>query len=158
MKKEKNIFTEIFNYFDKFEDRTRGYLSRRPILYTFIGGVAIVMFWRGIWHTADLFPFLTGPVSIVISVVILLGTGLFVSYFVGDMIIISGLHKEKKMFEKTEEEIQKSEHVIDRLETKIDNLIDKVDDLEEIIDEQVEEKIDDKFEEINRESDNKDFK
>ena len=139
MDKKKNLWTRTYNYFDKFEDGIRGYLSRRPILYTFIGGVAIVLFWRGIWHTADLFPWLTGPMSILISVVILLATGLFVSYFVGDMIIISGLNKEKKTTEKNEEEIHnelaKEEHIIDRLEQKIDTLTDKIEELEEKVDE-----------------------
>ena len=139
MDKKKNLWHRTYNYFDKFEDGIRGYLSRRPILYTFIGGVAIVLFWRGIWHTADLFPWLTGPVSILISVVILLATGLFVSYFVGDMIIISGLNKEKKTTEKNEEEIhnelEKEEHVIDRLEQKIDTLTDKTEALEGKVDE-----------------------
>jgi uncharacterized coiled-coil protein SlyX len=139
MDKKKNLWHRTYNYFDKFEDGIRGYLSRRPILYTFIGGVAIVLFWRGIWHTADLFPWLTGPVSILISVVILLATGLFVSEFVDDMIIISGLNKEKKTTEKNEEEIhnelEKEEHVIDRLEQKIDTLTDKIEELEEKVDE-----------------------
>jgi low affinity Fe/Cu permease len=130
---KKNLWYRTYNYFDKFEDGVRGYLSKRPILYTFIGGVAIVLFWRGIWHTADLFPWLTGPMSILISVVILLATGLFVSYFVGDMIIISGLHKDKKLAEKTEEEIEKEEHAIDRLEDKIDSLTKKIDNLEDAV-------------------------
>lgn len=127
----KTFLGRIDHFFDKLEDRVRGYLSRRPILYTFIGGVAIVLFWRGIWHTADLFPWLTGPVSIIISVVILLMTGLFVSYFVGDMIIISGLSKDKKIFEKTEEELHREEHVIERIEEKLEQLTEKVDDLTE---------------------------
>lgn len=135
MDKKKSIWGRTYNYFDKFEDKIRGYLSHRPILYTFIGGVAIVLFWRGIWHTADMFPWLTGPMSILISVVILLATGLFVSSFVGDMIIISGLNKDKKTTEKNEaelqQEMQKEEHVIDRLEQKIDTLTDKIEELEE---------------------------
>lgn len=138
-KRKKNIFSKTYTFFDKFEDGIRGYLSHRPILYTVIGGVAIVLFWRGIWHTADMIPWLNGPVSIVISVVILLATGLFVSYFVGDMIIISGLNKEKKTTEKNEEELQselkREEHVIDRLEEKIDNLTEKIDQLEEKVEE-----------------------
>ncbi len=136
MSKEKNLWQRTYNYFDKFEDRVRGYLSRRPILYTFVGGVAIVLFWRGVWHTADLFPWLTGPLSIIISVIILLATGLFVSYFVGDMIIISGLEKDKKLAEKTEDEVIKEEHSIDRLEAKIDSLTDKIDELEETVEDQ----------------------
>jgi len=107
MPQHRNIFGRVFYFFDKLEDKVRGYLSRRPILYTFIGGIAIVLFWRGVWHTADLFPFLTGPVSIVISVIVLLITGLFVSYFVGDFIILSGIKKEKKVVDKTEEDLKK---------------------------------------------------
>ena len=116
---EKTYFKRILNFFDKLEDRVRGYLSKRPILYTCIGGIGVVLFWRGIWHTADMIPFLTGPVSLAISTVILLVSGLFVSYFVGDMIIISGLKKEKKLFEKTEEEVAGEEADIELVNTRL---------------------------------------
>jgi hypothetical protein len=36
----------------------------------------------------------------------MLSTGLFVSFFIGDNIILSGLKHEKKLAEKTEEEVQ----------------------------------------------------
>jgi len=96
----------IFNFFDQMEDHIRGTLSRAPVIYAFIGGVAIVLFWRGVWHTADLFPFLTGPNSIIISSIVLMVTGLFVSFFIGDRIILSGLKHEKKIEEKTEAEVR----------------------------------------------------
>ena len=91
------MIKHIIKFFDKLEDKVRGGLSRNPIIYTLIGGIAIVLFWRGVWLTADLFPFLTGPVSVVVSVSILLITGLFVSFFIGDQVIISGIKKEKKL-------------------------------------------------------------
>lgn len=96
----------IIDFFDKFEDDTRAALSKRPVIYAFIGGTTIVLFWRGIWMIADSIPFLTGPVSVAISTVVLLATGLFVSFFVGDTIIISGLKKEKKLDEKVASEIK----------------------------------------------------
>ena len=39
----------------------------------------------------------------------MLATGLFVSFFVGDRIVLSGLRKEKKLIEKTEEELREEE-------------------------------------------------
>ena len=42
-----------------------------------------------------MFSFMTGPVSLLLSVVILLITGLFVSFFIGDDIIIAGIKREK---------------------------------------------------------------
>lgn len=96
----------ILKFFDKLEDRTRMRLSRYPVTYAFIGGVAIVLFWRGVEHTANLFSFMTGPVSLIISIIILLATGLFVSFFVGEDIILTGLKHEKKLAEKTEAEIE----------------------------------------------------
>jgi uncharacterized membrane protein YraQ (UPF0718 family) len=100
------MIAKIIRFFDRLEDRVRAALSRHPVLYTLIGGVAIVLFWRGIWMTADLLPWLTGPISLALSVLVLLITGLFVSFFIGENIIISGIKKEKKMIEKTEEEIK----------------------------------------------------
>src|SRR3989344_2817391 len=104
------MFRSIFNFFDKFEDHIRGRLSRFPILYTLIGGVAIVLFWRGVWHTADMLQAKGGvlgflfyePVNLLIVLLILLATGLFVSYFIGDTILMSGLKHQKKTTDKTE--------------------------------------------------------
>lgn len=125
--KEKSVFKRVDHFFDKLEDRVRAKLSRRPILYSLIAGIAIVLFWRGIWHTADLIEMqgglwsvaFSGPGSILISVAILLITGLFVSFFVGDVIIMSGLKKEKKFTEKTQEEIQKESQDIAHMELSL---------------------------------------
>ncbi len=92
-------------FFDKLEDGVRTRLSRYPLLYGLIGGVAIVLFWRGVWHLADDFG-LSSVNSIVISAIILLSTGLFVSFFVGENIILTGLKHEKKLVEKEEAEIK----------------------------------------------------
>lgn len=119
MPKNKNIFQKTFWFFDKLEDKVRERLSRHPVLYTIIGGVAIVLFWKGVWETAELFPFLFGPVSIIISVAILLVTGLFVSFFIGDRIILSGIKGEKKLVEKTEREIEEEEVELEELDTDI---------------------------------------
>ena len=100
----------------------RAALSRHPIVYTLIGAIGIVLFWRGVWMVADAIPFLTGPVSLILSIGILLITGLFVSFFIGGEIIISGLKREKKVFEKAEEEIKTEDERLKGIEAKIDHL------------------------------------
>ena|SRR3989344_9389004 len=97
---------KIIKFLDKLEDKIRGKLSHYPIVYALVGGTGIVLFWRGVWHTADMFPFLNGPISIIISLVLLLMTGLFVSFFIGHYIIFSGLKQEKKIEEREEAEIE----------------------------------------------------
>ncbi len=121
-------------FFDKLEDRIRLALSHRPILYAFVGGVGVVLFWRGVWHTADLFPILTGPVSILISILILLATGLFVSFFVGDDIIIAGLKEEKKISDKTEEEIKKEGLAIRNIGKDVDGIKETLGEMQGVID------------------------
>ncbi len=130
MPKEKSLIQRLDRFFDLFEDRVRAYLSRRPILYAFIAGIAIVLFWRGVWHWADklesqggILGFVFSPeVTVIISVVALLATGLFVSFFVGDVIIMSGLKKEKKFVEKAQEEFARESHDIERMEKIIEKL------------------------------------
>lgn len=113
---------KFVKFFDKLEDRVRTALSRRPIIYTLIGGVAIVLFWRGVWLIADSIPFMTGGVSFLLSVFILLLTGLFVSFFIGEEIIISGLKKERKLFEKAEGEIRTEFEILNEIKTKIEKI------------------------------------
>ena len=100
------MFKKIINFFDRLEDQVRARLSRHPVIYTLIGGFGIVLFWRGVWMIADQFEFLTGPISLVISVVVLLITGLFVSFFIGDSIIISGLRGDKKRVERVKSQLE----------------------------------------------------
>src|SRR3989338_3164526 len=99
------IFKKIFKFFDRTEDKTRSKLSKFPVLYATIGAVGLVLLWRGVWMVADSLSvfdnnpfdkayFIDGIISIGASVVILLVSGLFVSFFIGDRIILSGLKEE----------------------------------------------------------------
>ena len=118
----------MIKFFDKLEDVVRMWLSRHPLLYAMIGGFAIVFFWRGVWHAADAIG-ISWELSLVISVVILLATGLFVSFFVGENIILTGLKHEKKLVEKAETEIKTEHDDITELKTLMSELKR---DLEEI--------------------------
>lgn len=107
------MFRKAIKFFDKFEDVIRARLSHRPILYAFVGGIGIVLFWKGVWETAEFFPFLVGLPSVLLGLLLILPTGLFVSFFIGDNIILSGYKKEKKMIDRTESELL---HEIDAME------------------------------------------
>jgi len=54
--------------------------------------------------------------------VILLMTGVFVSSFIGNEILISGLKSQKKIAEKTEEEVKGEESDLTRLRKKIEKV------------------------------------
>jgi hypothetical protein len=96
---------KIVRFFDRLEDIIRSWLSRRPILYGLIAGIGAVLFFRGIWILFD--EMKVGSIaSIVLSLVILLASGVFVSHFVGDQLVLSGLKKEKKIIDKTEDEVR----------------------------------------------------
>ena len=114
------MIKRIVNFFDKLEDRVRISLSHYPITYAIVGGIGIVLFWKGVWETAELFPVLFGPMSVIIGLIILLLTGLLVSFFVGDSIILSGFNREKKLVEKTESEVRSdkdiNQHILEKLE------------------------------------------
>ena len=111
----------FFRFFDKLEDSIRGYLSHFPLLYAMIGGVAIVVFWRGVWEVADQLNFSAGW-SLLGSVIVMMLTGLFVSFFIGDRIILSGVKHEKKITEKTEEEIKQEETILINMALRLDKI------------------------------------
>ncbi len=121
----------IIKFFDKLEDKVRGFLSHYPIIYAFIAGIGIVLFWRGVWHTTDdlmigQFNFIDGPLSFLLGSLILLITGVFVSNFIGNEIIISGLKREKKTSEKTEQEISEEKNIICDIRRDLDELKERM--------------------------------
>ena len=100
----------------------------------FLGGIGVVLFWRGVWETADLFPWFSGPVSILVGLVILLLTGLLVSVFIGDSIIMSGFNREKKLAEKTESEIRSEKTTMQYLATELETIDTDLKKLRETVD------------------------
>ena len=117
----------FFRLFGKTEDFTRERLAHHPLWYSFFGGITIVLFWRGVWETADILRtkndflnwFFYGPNQVVFSTLLLLLMGLMVSAFIGEKIIISGLRHEKKVEDRTEEIIEEEvitlKHVRDEI-------------------------------------------
>src|SRR3989338_4244342 len=128
------MLSKWVKYFDHLEDKIRSHLSHYPIVYAFIAGVGIILFWRGVWHTADLFAFMTGPVSTIIGVVILLMIGMFVSFFIGDSIIIAEIKREKKIAEKTETEIETEKEELDEVRGMVQEVEEKMEKIEETLD------------------------
>ncbi len=133
----------IIRFFDRLEDKIRGRLSRFPIIYGIVGGIGVVLFWRGVWHTADLiaqwflvgfpvfsFQLIDGPLSFLIGTIILLSTGLFVSSFIGSSILLSGLRGEKKISEKTEAEVKAEETEIQRIERELKKIETSIEEIE----------------------------
>src|SRR3989344_4510419 len=123
---------KIVKFFDKLEDKIRGALSHYPILYAFLGGVGVVLFWRGVWHTADDWG-IGSIASLVLGSILLLLTGVFVSAFIGSKLIISGLIGEKKLEEKEESEIQTEEAQIRDLQSTLNRVEKKLDHIDEDI-------------------------
>jgi len=115
----------IVRFFDKLEDKVRDKLSHKPILYAFIGSVGIILLWRGIWMIADDFE-LSGLASTILGVIILLMIGLFVSFFVGDSILLSGIKEEKRTDEKTEEEIRREAVTLRQIKNDLDEIKNKL--------------------------------
>jgi hypothetical protein len=123
------MIKRIVRFFDKFEDRVRARLSRTPILYALIGGVGIVLFWKGVWEAAEQIPSLYGLNSAVVGVLIMLPTGLLVSFFIGDNIILSGYKREKKLVEKTEDIVRSEKTINELIVAKLDALEESVAEL-----------------------------
>ncbi|OGC88874.1 hypothetical protein A2419_02495 [Candidatus Adlerbacteria bacterium RIFOXYC1_FULL_48_26] len=121
------VYQKINHFFDKLEDKVRGRLSHHPLVYSFIGGVGIVLFWKGVWETAEYYPSLHGVSSLLLGALIMLPTGLFVSFFIGDSIILSGIKHEKKIVEKTEAELRAETVDLKILIARLDSIEKKLD-------------------------------
>jgi hypothetical protein len=117
----------IVSFFDKLEDYVRINLSHAPIVYALVGAVGIILLWKGVWEVAELIPGLHGIGSIVSGVIILLVSGLLVSFFIGDSIIMSGFKREKKLVERSEKDILQAE------KTQTEEILSKLNHLEKDI-------------------------
>ena len=135
------MIRRITRFFDKLEDRVRARLSHRSILYAVVGGMATVLFWRGVWHSGDILMekggiwgwFFYEPITIIWTSIILLLTGLFVSNFIGERIVISGLKQEKKTTDKTEDEVKEEDSQIEVMSLKIDQLSKDIQEIKDAI-------------------------
>ena len=96
-------------------------MTHYPILYALIGSVGIVSIWRGVWEISDSFN-ISPWISLIVGIIITLASGLFVSFFIGDNIIISGMKQEKRIDEKTEEEIRKERNVLEEIKKDIEEI------------------------------------
>ena len=136
------------NCFLRLEIRITNFLSHRPKLYALIVGVGVVLFWRGIWHTADQIhgyfnsypeystldaftsPWWDGPLSLLVGSIILYFTGAFISSFIGNELILSGLRGEKKLTEKTEGEVKNEVRAISDIKDELRNVTQTLEQLE----------------------------
>lgn len=139
------LFKKLYQLGDKLEDKVRGKLSHFPIVYAFIGGAGIIIFWRGIWRVTDFIAEYTtrgqniehilwdGIISIIFGMVLLLLVGLFVSSFIGNEIIISGIKGEKRISEKTESEIKQDILLDFQIRDEIKNITKRLDNIQKIL-------------------------
>ncbi|MDO8664494.1 MAG: hypothetical protein Q7K44_03050 [Candidatus Liptonbacteria bacterium] len=141
---------------NKFLRKTREKLSHYPIIYAIIGAVGIILFWRGVWHTADFLPmfFLNNYgesslnyailwdslISAVVGFILLLFTGLFVSDFIGAKIISSEIKTEEKIVEKTEAEEKGETKRLEEIEKKFDEVTSHLDEHLENIEKKLKDK------------------
>lgn len=139
------FFKKIYQFGDRLEDKVRGKLSHYPLIYAFIGGAGVIIFWRGIWHTVDFVmnyfyngntggvAWWDGPVSTLFGMILLLMVGLFVSSFIGNEIVISGLKGEKKIVERAEQEIQEEIGLDTEIQSEMREIVRRLEKIQRIL-------------------------
>lgn len=148
-----------FSSIKKFFNELRLKLKNHPVIYAFIGGIGIILFWRGIWHTTDFVSvfllnhqgedalnyanLVDSLASTIIGFVLLLLTGLFVTDFISSEIISTSAKTEKKIekiTEETEEEEETEEKRLDEIEKKFDRVTNHLDEHLENIEKKLKDK------------------
>ncbi len=133
----------------KLEQKITVFLSHRPRFYALTVGVGIILFWRGVWHSADHLhsfyfsfyenyvttdsfstPWWDGPLSLITGGLILYFTGALISSFIGNELILSGLRGEKRLSEKTEGEVKNEVRAISDIKDELKSITSALEDLE----------------------------
>ncbi len=136
------------NIYIKLQRQIQGFLSHYPFVYAMVVGIGIVLFWRGVWHSADQIhnaityfssestvslvhtPWWDGPFSFVVGAFILSLTGAFTSSFIGNELILSGLRGERKLNERTEAEVKSEMNTIRSIKDELIVISKKLENLE----------------------------
>ncbi len=118
---------KIIHFFDKLEDSVRFSLSKVPNIYAFVSGVGIVFFFRGVWMIADASPYLydysySGWLTLGIGLIILLITGTLVSHHLQMSVLVSGLKKEKKQYEKIVSTEKTELDILNDIQKRLDDI------------------------------------
>lgn len=131
----------------RITNKIKAWLSHHPLLYALLGGVGVVLFWRGVWHTVDYIMLLAqasathtsislvtnlwwdGPLSLALGSFILLSTSAFVFSLIGNEIIITGLQSERRQLAKTSGVIHNESKEIDELRQAFANVSTKLEHL-----------------------------
>ena len=124
------------------------FLSHHSYLYATIAGIGIVLFWRGVWHSVDTVhlyithyrsagsmsvidsPWWVGPLSFVVGCLVLYLTRAFVSSFIGNELILSGLRAEKRMTKETEDDVKTEVSKITDIKHTLSAISHKLEELE----------------------------
>ena len=120
------------NTFSRLENHIRSELSKAPILYSMLGSIGVILFWRGLWHTADYLEsenwfgsiLFSGPASMLVGLIILLVSGLFVSVFIGESMVLGRLKQEQKVTTETELELEKEKIDLKSIQREIKHIED----------------------------------
>ena len=124
------MFKNIQKGLNQWGVMVRGKLSHYPVLYALLGGIGIVLFWRGVWHTADDMN-MSSILSLIIGFLLLLSIGVFVAEFIGNKLIMTGLIGEKKLTSKEEGEIETEESQLKNLQSTLSRLEKKLEHIDE---------------------------
>ena len=119
----------ISNLFLRVEEKTRAYFQRFPFMHAFLAGVGVVLFWRGVWHSADEV-FLSSGWSMVLGSFILIIVGVFAQTFVGNMIIIKNVEGEKRLEQKTKADVKKVGEEVQVEKVSLELLAKKLESIE----------------------------
>lgn len=124
------------------------FLSHHSYIYATVVGIGIVLFWRGVWHTTDTFhmyvsnygnsftisanehPWWDGPLSFVVGCIILYITRAFVSSFIGNELILSGLRAEKRLTKMTEDDLKTEVSTISDIRDTLNVMTKKLEELD----------------------------
>ncbi len=135
---KKNIFfNKIEKKITKIQLKNRNFLAKHKFFYSLLGATGVVLYWRGVWHMADILEnrggfleiFFSPIGSLILGILILSFGGILVQELIGTDTIISGLKKQKRDIDKTIDELSKEEEIRKKeknLIVEIDNHLHKI--------------------------------
>jgi len=133
----RNMHMASVRFTHSFIRKREHFIKSHHIIYTFVAGVGLIIFWYGIWEGLRLIPIIGNPlVAVLLGGVMVLVCGAYAYQFIGNQ--ADNFRKEfnhvSGELDQVSEDVEDISEELDEVAKDVENFADKVDSISKKMD------------------------